>query len=840
MFVGVFANYGRRAYAACVNTIGSNFECSGTNITTQTVNANNANVFTVPGFTVDSTGTGGDALDIIGNGALVYTDTNQSSLTAAATALFIRSNGDDGATPGSVTVNTNGTLLGGASGIYARNSGGGALTITATGDVGSTAGSATDIIDVGAGTHIPGNFANVSGYGIFAYNSASGTDLRITGARVAGIGAINVGSGALVITANGDVTAVTQYGIGAYNSGNGAGLTITSTSVTGIVGIGALNYGSGTLSITTSGDVAGTGGFGIYAHATSDIAVTVNASSTATGTVGVVFRNGATDSLKNFATITNLSGVSGTAIRATSGNETVDNYGTVTGSVDLGAGTNAFNNRAGALFNSGPTVSLGAGNPFTNGGTLAPGGADNVLTTTLTGNFTQSGSGVFSVDVDNANTDRINVSGGATLAGVVKPSVINLGSTAQWAILTSGTPIVNNGITVENTGAVQFGLIFPAVTEMDLVLLGVNFALQGENRNEQAIGANLNKIFAAGIPTSLQTLFGALAGLGSVGALAKALDQLSPEVYLDTEIAALFSQLAFTNTMLSCPTREGADAFIKEGQCIWARASGRDFNQSSTFQTLGFDETSFQVAGGAQFAIGDAWRLGAAFGYEHSGLETDTNAKSEGDRFSSGMVVKYNPGALLLAAGVSGGIGSYDFGRPINFPDFSAFAKGGSDISSVDGRLRAAYLVTDGAWYAKLMVDLDAVRLDLSHVDEHGAGGVALDVHGNDETLFVASPALEVGTQLRWVDGTLLRPYLRGGLTVFGNNDFALLASFEGAPTAVGPFLIATKTDDVVADVGAGLDLIGRGGAEIKLFYEARLGDLVSQQSGGIKASVPF
>ena len=128
----------------------------------------------------------------------------------------------------------------------------------------------------------------------------------------------------------------------------------------------------------------------------------------------------------------------------------------------------------------------------------------------------------------------------------------------------------------------------------------------------------------------------------------------------------------------------------------------------------------------------------------------------------------------------------------------------------------------------------------LGSTTENGAGGASLNVGGNNETVLSVSPALEIGTQYKWADGTLLRPYVRGGATFFGNNDFSLLASFEGAPAGVGPFQISTKTDDVVADVGAGLDWIGRGGTELKLFYEGRIGDLVSEQSGGVKASVPF
>jgi len=55
-----------------------------------------------------------------------------------------------------------------------------------------------------------------------------------------------------------------------------------------------------------------------------------------------------------------------------------------------------------------------------------------------------------------------------------------------------------------------------------------------------------------------------------------------------------------------------------------------------------------------------------------------------------------------------------------------------------------------------------------------------------------------------------------------------------------GPFRIATETDDVVADVSAGIDVIGSGGASFRLYYDGRFGDLIEEHAGGIKASLPF
>src|SRR5882762_434553 len=115
MLLTAVAGYGRRAYGACAPTVAPSYQCSGANVTTQTINANNATVSTVAGFSVNAAA--GNAITITGNGALSYTDTNASQLTAAAgNALVVNSLGDFGGTPGSITINTNGVLSGSGSG----------------------------------------------------------------------------------------------------------------------------------------------------------------------------------------------------------------------------------------------------------------------------------------------------------------------------------------------------------------------------------------------------------------------------------------------------------------------------------------------------------------------------------------------------------------------------------------------------------------------------------------------------------------------------------------------------------------------------------------------------
>jgi outer membrane autotransporter protein len=158
----------------------------------------------------------------------------------------------------------------------------------------------------------------------------------------------------------------------------------------------------------------------------------------------------------------------------------------------------------------------------------------------------------------------------------------------------------------------------------------------------------------------------------------------------------------------------------------------------------------------------------------------------------------------------------------------------------VNGRFRAEYLLSNGSWYAKPLVDLDVTHIDLDGASESGSGGMALKVNGSGQTVFSATPMVELGTQYGNPNGTLYRPYIRGGATFFDDADFAVLASFEGAPSGVGSFRIATSTDDVVGNVGVGLDVIGVEGASFRLYYEGRFGDTVADHAGGIKGSWPF
>jgi autotransporter-associated beta strand protein len=109
-----------------------------------------------------------------------------------------------------------------------------------------------------------------------------------------------------------------------------------------------------------------------------------------------------------------IDGLSGTAVIGTGGNETVQNFGTTVGSIDLGAGTNVFNNESSGLFITGEHVTLGSTSTLINAGTLSSGDWGHVQTTTVDGKMTQTGTPTWLVDLGpDGTSDRLAMTGAA-------------------------------------------------------------------------------------------------------------------------------------------------------------------------------------------------------------------------------------------------------------------------------------------------------------------------------------------------------------------------------------------------------------------------------------------
>ena len=454
--------------------------------------------------------------------------------------------------------------------------------------------------------------------------------------------------------------------------------------------------------------------------ATSTVNITRGTITGGSGTgAGIELIGGGNNTLANFGTITTSPGLAGNAIlgmpspglTSTSppviGNNIVNNAGTVVGNVALGPGRNTFNNLPGGTLNSGAVLNLGAGNALTNNGNLSPGGVGVFQTTALTGNLVQGSAGKFTVDVNPATgqTDRINASGSAQLAGqvVVNPIATAIPTvTTPFTILHADGGVTNQGLTLVGADLFSSAVVTPELELLDpndlALLVAVDFAPPGLNGNQTAIGQNINAIQQAGSSPSFLPVAQALVTIPDLPGLEQAYNQLSPETYADNKIADFYSGLRFANSLMSCDVPDGRYAFIKEGQCVWAQVGGKFLDLNATSGSLGFGENAFVMSGGAEVMLRPDWFASFALGYDHGNIEhrrTRWRSRRRTARISaprsSTIPVRFCSRRRSMAATAGTRPTAY-----IDFADFNATASSDSKISRVGGQLRAAYLIDRG------------------------------------------------------------------------------------------------------------------------------------------------
>jgi fibronectin-binding autotransporter adhesin len=500
--------YSRRAYAQCAPSTPGTYDCSGTLTTTQTLNGAPLTVTTDPDFSIDTTGTGGNALTLVGTGGIDFTNVNGSAITAANTGVDARNVGG-----GALTITTTGVVTGtNGDGIYARtdssstdltinatdvsglgygisadNNGSGALSITTTGTVTGTndggiyalTGSySTDLTieaaDVSGGedgiyiSHRGAGSVTITatgtvtgtgssdGYGIQASSwGAASTDLTINAADVSGayggIIAWHSATGAVAITTTGTVTG---NGSGNYAAGifvgaySGTGVTIDAVDVSGDRGVAVKQQGTGALSITSTGAVTGTGGDGIYAHnyaSGTDLTIDVaDVDGTNNGVHAVNEGSGAL-SITTTGTVT---GNNSAGIFAS--NESAVPGSTTTVAVESGSTV------SGATAGVAVASATGRAASVTNSGTISgTGGATGIIGTgtgpvaiTNTGAITSTGTAIDLAAVGTANT--INQQAGAITGDIL------LSAAADQLTVTGGA--ISGNVVGQGLANVDFDL----------------------------------------------------------------------------------------------------------------------------------------------------------------------------------------------------------------------------------------------------------------------------------------------------------------------------------------------------------------------------------------------
>lgn len=739
---------------------------------------------------------------------------------------------------GSVTIASTGNIGGGAGGIYARTWANGTgdtgdIVIGSTGDIASKQGiAALAFATLG---HAGNVF--ITSTGNITAAIASGTSFAINAASIS-----DGSSGGVTIESSGNLVSTAADGIVALSQSKQANSSIVSVKSTG--NIDALDYGiramsqaeasAGSVTIISKGNIRA-GKAAIVAESSGgsgdgDINIEVDGNLHG-GQHGVIFLGGITNSLK-IARGSVVLGETGYAIAGSTGDETIENAGTVIGNVGLGSGVNNFYNLNGATYISGTIINLGAVGRFENSGLFSIGKIGAApQTAQLTGSFVQNADGVFVVDTARGTADRLNISGSAELAGKVLPKFGGMGGATQhYTILSADGGITNNGMTVSgNTLVVKYDLLFPNANDMVLAVTA-DFVTAGLTPNQRATATHLQNSLVAG-GGGLGSVFGYLGGMVDAGSYAKALDRLHPEPYLAQSQSVLLSSLAFADGVWNCSDFGGAGVVRRgDGTCGWARMGSSRTTRNRTVENIGFDNTAWSGSAGMQFGLAPNWLVGVSVGYERSNITVDDRARSHGDLFQFGAGALYRQYGWELSGTLSAGVGSFDTTRLSVLPGTNA--TGSNSNSYLSGRLRTAYAFGIDAAYLKPMVDVDLTALRRGGIVENGAGAAGQSVRSQTDAILSVAPAVEIGGQIQINQDMALRPYVRGGVRLFDKSDLTATASFLGSPPDASPFTVSAPLDRTVGEVAAGVDLWQGAGLQMGVRYEGRLGASTQRHTG--------
>jgi hypothetical protein len=794
---------------------------------------------------------------------------NGIDFTAGGVPLTLNSN------LGASTITTTGA------GIGINAVGGSTVTITHSGTVSSAAGDAINASAVGVLTLAStGALTSTGGFGIDADTSGVGATIAVTtgassviaGAQ-GGISATTVNANASVVTTTTNVSSSGGIGIEVSAGGAGSATVNSSGNVSGAGGAISASAANGGVSVTSNGTLTSSGGAGISAVTTGvlngisitstgnitsaagasaiqaqgdgDIAVIINSGTvqggTAAGTAAVEFIGGANNTLTNAGT---LGVASSFAILGTSGNDVVTNQsgGVINGDVSLDGGANSFNNQAGAILNSGVALNVGAGNTVTNAGSLRPGANGTVGTTNVTGNLTQTAAGTLAVDINGESgaNDRITVTQAANMDGAL--TVNRLGNSLdvkEFTIISAGVSLAST-MTVSDTAAFNYTL---SQAGNDLILSIQLLAISPlvttpMNSNQAATVAYLDDILANAPSPAMVLFLDTIGGLATSQDIVAALDRLNPQSYASGVMTTVQGSQAFVNSLMSCPQANEEGLIHREGQCYYAQLRGRNTDWDRSSSNIGGSEDAGGVTAGMQSFYTHNWLLGGALSYEHSDIDTNNFASSDGDRFSGGLVAKGLYGDTTVAGAIFGGGGWFDTTRIVT-PVVTATSD--SDVGFGGAGVRVSHVFDQGGWYAKPIFDAGMTYVSYGDIRETGAGVANLIVDGESDWIFNVGAAVEFGGVIQIQNSLFMRPYIRAGVIALSETDYSFTSTFEGAPAGVGPFTVTTSYDDVMADIGLGVDVYATAsGFSVNIGYDGKFGDISETHAGTAKLRMAF
>ncbi|NCA71993.1 MAG: autotransporter outer membrane beta-barrel domain-containing protein, partial [Sphingobacteriia bacterium] len=651
-------------------------------------------------------------------------------------------------------------------------------------------------------------------------------------------------------------------------AGNGGSITITqdagsSIQLTGPGSIGIVAQSTGTtndpgvINITVNGNVQGGSsedgiGNGVGIEASGGVFYGSNPYQG--GEVNVI-------TIGSTGSVGSMDGVDGWAISTESGIFNLTNNGTITGAIDLGAGTGqqsqisttSYAGQPGAIGNYGTINSgylIGTTSLF-DYGRLSIYGDGRIGTTSVTQSYpspapalryNQLGSGVLAVDIDALSTqtaDLLWVDGLAQLDGIIVPTPINL-LPGRYQVVTSTTQVQGSPTTPST-------LLFDWSLDVSNTAMTLspqaNFTPSGATltENETAVADYLQSTWNVGGSTTLAPVYADLYQVQDASDFQDLLDNLSSQNIVAQASDQAMGARTGLGAAMSCPTFEGDGTLLRETTCTWFKATRSATERRASDASPAYDIDGWSLRAGGQYALSNDWFVGATLAYNSSNTNADAGrASSEGEGFDVGVALKRQLGNWLLAGGLNIGRGWYDNQRSFDWHDHQGRLQSGSRISHLGARLRAAYEIPFERWYLRPRLDLDLLHTRMPSYQESGGEWFALDIDEHRNTSFALAPALEAGARLDLDNGWIGRLYVAAGVMWLSDDSWETKARLVGAPAAAGTFITENRLPQTLGSLDLGLQLYQSDAFEARLEYGLQSGDDYFSQSGSLRIAYRF
>ncbi|MBU1192067.1 MAG: autotransporter domain-containing protein [Gammaproteobacteria bacterium] len=400
-------------------------------------------------------------------------------------------------------------------------------------------------------------------------------------------------------------------------------------------------------------------------------------------------------------------------------------------------GTIALNNAGTLVLPTGGGASMGGDYVQSSTGRLELGAFSNTNHASLIVGGTASFS-------DDANIHVTGAAGNTFALGESLLDVISAGTLSATSF-----SVTDNFALLNFTAAID-GNTVDLTTVQGLTILEAAI-LGGSSPAAYGVAGELDNI-NAGTPTSDMSAILAAMGVMTESEIATTVEQLMPTIsgnvgHLTNQIAGVLPD-AIDERLNGQRGLSSGDGLMTDHKA-WVKPFGNWMEQDDRKGVYGYEADSYGITLGTDADTGAGWRLGAAFAYANSDVDSnDSNLRHQIDMDTYQIGIYANrqmdsDTALDLKA--AWGMSNYDSERRIDFvtPVRTASADYDSWHLRLNAKLSREYAVNETTSIAPHL-RADYAYVDVDSYRESGAGALNLDVNGDTEDTFI----LGVGADL--------------------------------------------------------------------------------------------